>query len=78
MAHMIAKRIPLQPRHPERICWGCDTYCAADDLACGNGTIRTPHPIELFGEGWVEWSAQLDAGAPPVVSDLPVERDDIP
>ena len=48
-------RVPLQPKNPERICWGCNKYCPADDLACGNGTIRTPHPIELFGPDWVEW-----------------------
>jgi hypothetical protein len=42
----------LNPNHPERVCWGCDKYCPAKDLRCGNGTIRTPHPIELFGEGW--------------------------
>jgi hypothetical protein len=36
------------------VCWGCDKYCPADDLACGNGTIRTPHPAELFGEDWLE------------------------
>jgi hypothetical protein len=48
---------PLAPRHPERICWGCDKYCPADDLACGNGTIRTPHPAELFGDDWLEWRA---------------------
>lgn len=46
---------PLHPKHPDRICWGCDRYCPADDLACGNGTIRTPHPAELFGEDWLEW-----------------------
>lgn len=49
-------RIPLLPKNPERTCWGCDTYCPADDLACGNGTIRTPHPVELFGEDWLAWS----------------------
>ncbi len=43
----------LAPKHPERICWGCDHLCPADDLACGNGTIRTPHPVELFGEDWL-------------------------
>jgi hypothetical protein len=48
--------IPLRPAHPERICWGCDKYCATDDLACGNGTIRTPHPCELFGDDWLDWS----------------------
>lgn len=52
--------IPLRPSHPERICWGCDKYCPADDLACGNGTIRTLHPIELFGEDWLEWSTGED------------------
>jgi hypothetical protein len=50
------RRISLQPSRPERICWGCDKYCPADDLACGNGTIRTPHPAELFGADWVAWA----------------------
>lgn len=49
-------KIAWNPQHPERICWGCPRYCAADDLACGNGTIRTPHPVELFGEDWLDWS----------------------
>lgn len=48
-------KLALNPKHPERICWGCDKYCPADDLRCGNGTIRTQHPVELFGEDWVEW-----------------------
>jgi Protein of unknown function (DUF3079) len=47
--------ISLRPTNPDRICWGCDKYCPADDLACGTDTIRTPHPIELFGEDWLEW-----------------------
>jgi hypothetical protein len=49
---------PLHPKSPERVCWGCDKYCPADDLACGNGTIRTPHPAELFGDDWDEWVLQ--------------------
>ena len=53
-------RISLKPTNPDRICWGCDKYCPADDLACGNGTIRTPHPIELFGDDWVEWVEQKE------------------
>ena len=40
------------PSHPERVCWGCDQYCRADDLACGMDTVRTPHPVELFGDDW--------------------------
>ena len=48
----------LHPRYPERICWGCDKFCPADELACANGTIRTPHPMELFGNDWLEWFEQ--------------------
>ncbi len=50
----MAKKIALFPKHPERICWGCDKYCAADALACGNGSGRTPHPIEMLGDDWLE------------------------
>ena len=45
-------KLALKPRHPERICWGCSRYCPVDDMVCGNGTIRAPHPIELFGDDW--------------------------
>lgn len=55
MPPLFMARIPLHPRNPERICWGCDKYCPADELACGNGTIRTQHPVELFGADWLEW-----------------------
>lgn len=61
-------KITLRPAHPERICWGCDRYCPEDDLACGNGSIRTPHPCEIFGGDWVEWerashpTADVDKG----------------
>jgi hypothetical protein len=51
----------LNPKHPERICWGCDKYCSADDLRCGNGTIRTQHPAELFGDDWLEWGIDVNA-----------------
>jgi len=49
-------RIPLRLPHPERVCWGGEKYRPADDLACGNGTIRTAHPCELFGDDWLEWA----------------------
>ena len=48
----MSKPFPLAPAHPERNCWGCDQYCSVADLRCGNGSVRTPHPIELFGEDW--------------------------
>ncbi|QIL83532.1 DUF3079 domain-containing protein [Diaphorobacter sp. HDW4A] len=51
----MAKKFPIHPAHPERNCWGCDQYCAAESLACGNGSDRTQHPVELFGEDWAEW-----------------------
>lgn len=53
----MAKKFPKNPSHPERICWGCDVYCPAKALACGNGADRTMHPVELFGEDWDSWDA---------------------
>ncbi len=65
----MAKKFPIIPLHPERVCWGCDKYCPADSLACGNGSERTQHPSELFGPDWMEWESPLlepqpDAGTP--------------
>lgn len=48
----MAKIFPILPKNPERICWGCDRYCPAGDMACGNGSDRTQHPSELFGADW--------------------------
>ena len=42
---------PTAPKDPERVCWGCDKYCAANDLRCGKE--RAPDPIEDYGEGWI-------------------------
>ena len=53
----MAKKFPIHPAHPERNCWGCDKYCAADAMACGNGTSRTQHPVEFFGDDWFDWQA---------------------
>ncbi|WP_082584480.1 DUF3079 domain-containing protein [Noviherbaspirillum sp. Root189] len=58
----MAKKFPITPKNPERVCWGCDRYCPADSLACGNGSERTQHPVELFGKDWQEWGlASTDA-----------------
>jgi len=51
----------IRPLHPERVCWGCDKYCASDNLACGNDTVRTSHPCELFGDDWMQWSEEQGA-----------------
>ncbi|NRR32485.1 DUF3079 domain-containing protein [Oxalobacteraceae bacterium] len=57
---MSGKKIfPLHPARPELLCWGCDRYCRATDMACGNGSDRTQHPCELFGEDWASFG--LDA-----------------
>lgn len=49
------KKFPAHPANPQRLCWGCDRLCAANGMLCGNGSDRTPHPVELFGEDWMEW-----------------------
>ncbi|MHB1199737.1 MAG: DUF3079 domain-containing protein [Polaromonas sp.] len=54
----MAKKFPNHPQHPERVCWGCDLYCPARDMRCGNGSDRTQHPVELFGEDWLEWGRE--------------------
>lgn len=51
----MAKLFPIVPAHPERICWGCDKYCSSNAMLCGNGSERTPHMSELFGDDWLEW-----------------------
>ncbi len=48
----MAKKFPIFPKNPDRICWGCDKYCAATDLQCGNGSERIQHPFELDGPDW--------------------------
>jgi hypothetical protein len=53
----------LHPAHPERTCWGCDRYCARDELACGNGSDRTQHPVEIFGDDWMEWGLPPEPAA---------------
>lgn len=58
----MAKKFPIFPKIPERICWGCDKYCREDDLQCGNGSERIQHPIELDGREWYksgDWSNLL-------------------
>ena len=57
------KKSLIDPANPERICWGCERYCPADDLVCGNGTIRTPHPRELFGTDWKDWAEARDTAS---------------
>ncbi|WP_415755502.1 DUF3079 domain-containing protein [Pseudomonas leptonychotis] len=65
----MSKIFPLHPKHPERICWGCDRYCAKHDLACGNGSERTMHPMEMFGDDWHQFGdggiETTDDGAQP-------------
>jgi hypothetical protein len=57
------RRFPIHPKHPERICWGCERCCPADDLSCGNGNSRAQHPAELLGEDWFELLDEHDKEA---------------
>jgi len=69
----MAKNFPVNPKHPERICWGCDRYCPAKSLACGNGSERTMHPAELFGEDWCvpgDWGIETTAPQLPAANSL--------
>ena len=50
----MSRKFPIHPANPERICWGCDRYCAADAMACS--AERTPHLVELFGDDWAAWA----------------------
>jgi hypothetical protein len=70
---MAAKPFPVNPPHPERNCWGCDQYCAATSMKCGNGSDRTQHPIETFGPGWENWS-----GIPLALADRGEATDEAP
>ncbi|MQA18105.1 DUF3079 domain-containing protein [Rugamonas rivuli] len=67
----MAKIFPLRPARPELICWGCDRYCPANAMICGNGSDRSQHPYELFGEGWESFG--LNA---PAATDTPPSTDD--
>jgi hypothetical protein len=58
LKYSMAKKFPIHPPHPERICWGCDKYCSADSMNCGNGSDRSQHPVELFGHDWLEFGDQ--------------------
>ena len=57
----MSRKFPANPPHPERNCWGCDRFCAADALICGNGSERTQHPSEMFGEDWLDWDTAATA-----------------
>ena len=65
----MVKKFPKAPSHPERLCWGCDAYCAATDMRCGNGSDRTPHPAELFGQDWDSWGLDDVTQAPATQTD---------
>ncbi len=68
----MVKKFPVNPKHPERNCWGCNIYCSAKSMMCGNGSERTQHPVELFGADWMEWGAEAPATEPPA-TEPPVE-----
>ncbi|CAD5200346.1 DUF3079 domain-containing protein [Pseudomonas sp. FEN] len=70
----MAKPFPINPKHPERICWGCDRYCPTNALACGNGSDRTMHPAEMLGD---DWYLHGDWGIAPLIATDKVADDGI-
>ncbi|MBV8247309.1 MAG: DUF3079 domain-containing protein [Comamonas sp.] len=64
----MVKKFPQHPAHPERNCWGCDRYCAANAMACGNGSDRTQHPAEIFGADWMDWGLPAADSPSPAAS----------
>jgi hypothetical protein len=74
LSDAMAKKFPATPAHPERLCWGCDLYCPATDLRCGNGSDRTPHPSELWGEDWQITDSGLQPDALPSAAASPSDK----
>ena len=66
----MSKKFPIHPAHPERTCWGCDLYCPSNSMSCGNGSDRTQHPVELFGDDWQDWGVktEVDNKSSPTIS----------
>jgi len=61
----MARPFPLKPRHPERICRGCDRYCGADALACGKRSGRARHPVGNGGkDGLAAWGIKPEPDHP--------------
>ncbi|MWL91467.1 DUF3079 domain-containing protein [Cupriavidus sp. SW-Y-13] len=59
----MADKFPIHPKHPERICWGCDKHRAGDAMGCGNGPSRAQQPAELLGDDWYEhggWGIEVE------------------
>jgi hypothetical protein len=47
-------KAPTHPKHPERVCWGCEKYCPANHLCCRE--TRVEHPVEVLGDDWLKAS----------------------
>jgi len=69
----MTKKFPINPANPERICWGCDQFCAIAAMACANE--RSPHPSELFGDDWLAWGEQqLSPSNPPTAPSISADN----
>jgi len=62
----------LHPKHPERICWGCERCCPSKDLACREE--RVPHPIEPYAYAAESTDLQLVRDIPCAVSKASAAR----
>ncbi|AME26190.1 MULTISPECIES: DUF3079 domain-containing protein [Burkholderiaceae] len=55
---MNVKKFPTRPKHPERNCWECVNYGAADSMNCGNERLH-PASVEVLGDGWLDWEQSV-------------------
>jgi Protein of unknown function (DUF3079) len=56
-------RLRTDPKHPERVCWGCDKCCSANDLRYGNGADQAQQPSEIFDHDWLPQGLIADLAA---------------
>lgn len=65
------QELSRQPQAPRTNLLGMRPDCPVKSLACGNGSERTMHPAELFGEDWCvpgDWGIE-----PLIVTDKTVD-----
>ena len=60
------KEISAPSQTPRTHLLGLRPLCAADAMACGNGSDRSMHPAELLGDDWYtvgNWGLEVEADA---------------
>ena len=69
----MAKNFPVNPKHPERICWGATDIVRPSRWLAAMALKRTMHPAELFGEDWCvpgDWGIEMSPPQLPAAHSL--------